>query len=499
MSAGLTSSTVARSRSSRAVLPAIVLLLGAAGWLILFRAEAAAAIHVWRTSTAFGHCFLILPVAAWLAWERRGRLTGETPDPRPWVALAAVPIGLAWFVAERLGIMEGRQLAAMALLLLLVLCVLGWRLWRAFAVPLLYLFFLVPFGASLVQPLQTFTARFIDIGLDVLGIPHVVTRFTIEIPEGMFRVAEACAGLRFLIASVAFGVLYACVMYRSPMRRLAFIVVSAVVPVIANGVRALGIVFLGHLRGSAEAGAVDHIVYGWVFFSVVLLLLILAGLPFREAWRFEAPARTPPRAARDSIPVSRMAAGGFAVLLLSAAGPTASGVLDGWAAAEQMAVPESARAEGLAAIRVPPGCRALSAARIECGGTVVDVSVQVFAARTAPSVLIGVRRALTGEASVEDADVSTWTLQNGVPRRWQVVRTADRLVATCLWVAGRPNPPGLTIRGYQALASIGGTTTPPRLVAFSLELPPHAQATSLDTMRRVLESQTLTWRSSGAE
>ncbi len=118
--------------------------------------------------------------------------------------------------------MEGRQLVAVALLLVLVLAVLGRRLWWAFSVPLLYLFLLVPFGGFLVPPLQAFTARFIDLGLDLLGIAHVVTRFVIEIPEGTFRVAEACAGLRFVIAAIAFGMVYACALYRSPGRRIGF-------------------------------------------------------------------------------------------------------------------------------------------------------------------------------------------------------------------------------------------------------------------------------------
>ena len=71
-------------------------------------------------------------------------------------------------------------------------------------------------------------------------------------------------------------------MYRSPVRRGAFILISIVVPVIANGLRGLGIVYLGYLLGSAKAGAADHLIYGWLFFSLVIGLLITAGLPFRQ-------------------------------------------------------------------------------------------------------------------------------------------------------------------------------------------------------------------------
>ena len=63
---------------------------------------------------------------------------------------------------------------------------------------------------------------------------------------------------------------------------MVFIAASIVVPIIANGLRALGIVALGHVLGSAQAAATDHVLYGWMFFSLVILLLIALGLPFRE-------------------------------------------------------------------------------------------------------------------------------------------------------------------------------------------------------------------------
>ena len=139
------------------------------------------------------------------------------------------------------------------------LAILGWRLWWALLGPLLYLYFLVPFGEFLTPKLQDITAVFIRHGVVVLNIPAYVDGYTIEIAAGTFYVAEACAGLRFLIASIAFGVLYALLVYRSPIRRTAFILISIVVPIIANGFRALGIVALGHYLGSADAAAADHV------------------------------------------------------------------------------------------------------------------------------------------------------------------------------------------------------------------------------------------------
>ena len=265
------------------------LALGLVAWAALFHTEIVRAVEVWDGSTAYSHCWFVLPIALYLAWDRREAAAGIAARPILWPVLLVIPGTLAWLAAERVGIMEGRQLVAVGFVQLLFLAVLGWRLAWAFSAPLLYLFFLVPFGAFLTGSLQRFTAAFTDVGLSVVGIPYIMDQFTIEIPEGTFYIAEACAGLRFLIASIAFGVLYACLIYRSPWRRAAFMLASCIVPVIANGFRALGIVVLGHILGSAEAAEADHIVYGWVFFSLVIFLLILAGLPFRED-RQEPPA-----------------------------------------------------------------------------------------------------------------------------------------------------------------------------------------------------------------
>jgi exosortase A len=306
--ANLAAEEAAQRRAAlwRAVLASIVAVL--ALFALLYPTEIAGAVRVWSQSTAYNHCWLILPIVAWLFWERRRELALWTPSPsaRP---LLFVPVAAGlWLLAQRAGILEGRQLALMLMLQALLAALLGPRFWRAFIFEFLYLFFLVPTGEFLVPSLQVFTRDFIVGGLQLLHIPVYSDSTLIEIPEGRFFVAEACAGLRFLIASVAFGALYAYLIFRSWTRRLIFFVVSLIVPVIANGFRALGIVLIGHWRGSAEAAVTDHILYGWIFFTLVLFLLIALGLPFREKQerRGPVPARWP--ASRRHLPAIAAAA-----------------------------------------------------------------------------------------------------------------------------------------------------------------------------------------------
>src|SRR5215467_9440355 len=162
----------------------------------------------------------------------------------------------------------------MAMFQVVLLVALGPRVFRCLLAPLLFLFFLVPSGAFLVPSLQTITTAIIVAGLQGLHIPVFADGYMIEIPEGTFEIAEVCAGLRFLIASSVFGCFFAVLMYRSLIRRVLFVTLSVAVPIFANGLRALGIVVLAHLEGSSAAVEADRIVYGWLFFSLVSVILI---------------------------------------------------------------------------------------------------------------------------------------------------------------------------------------------------------------------------------
>src|SRR5205807_1128751 len=250
---------------------------------LAFQQEIVGAVRVWIGSTAYNHCFLVLPLVAVLLWSRRDIIASLRPQTAVW-ALALVPVlSAVWMAAALMDILEAEQLVVVALFEVLLVAVIGWRAFRALLAPLLFLFFLVPFGAFLVPALQRFTAAFAVNGLQLLGIPVFADGLIIQIPEGSFEVAEACAGLRFLIASIVFGCFFATIMYRSWLRRSAFIGLSILLPIVANGLRALGLILVAHVEGSATAMEADHILYGWIFFTLVTLLLIGIGMTFAES------------------------------------------------------------------------------------------------------------------------------------------------------------------------------------------------------------------------
>jgi EpsI family protein len=111
-------------------------------------------------------------------------------------------------------------------------------------------------------------------------------------------VVEACSGLRYLFASAMVGTLYAYLSFRRWPRRLAFVLVSLLMPVVANWVRALLIVLLGHYSDNRIATGADHLIYGWVFFGFIMMLMFWVGNRWADApLAPAAPAQGEPQAA----------------------------------------------------------------------------------------------------------------------------------------------------------------------------------------------------------
>jgi len=316
------------------------IVFGLVTFAVAFFHEMVRAVDVWIASTAYNHCFLVLPLFGFLLWDRRSTIALLRPRPSPWAVLAMPLLAILWTGAVLIDVLEARQLLVVALFEVFLLSIIGWRTFRALMAPLLFLFFLVPFGAFLVPALQVFTTSFTVHGLELLGIPVYADRFFIQIPAGSFEVAEACAGLRFLIASIVFGCFFATVMYQSWLRRLIFIVLSLIVPIIANGFRALGLLLLAELQGSASAVAADHVIYGWLFFSLITFLLILIGLSFSGRKSVAVPTGLPIASASGIRTTATAALALFLVLL----GPS-----------YLLAVDRAAAAPGKSPLSVPMG------------------------------------------------------------------------------------------------------------------------------------------------
>ena len=249
---------------------------------LLYFATAASMVSVWNSSETFAHGYIILPISLALIWRQRAWF-GQLP-PQPWRPglVLLLGAGAAWLAGFMGDVQVVMQYAFVAMFPIAALTLLGPRLASKFTFPLLFLLFAVPFGEIFVNPLIEHTADFTVWAVQATGIPVLRNGTRFELPTGSWSVVEACSGIRYLISSITLGCLYAYLTYRSNLKRTMFIGLAIVVPIVANWLRAYGIVMIGHTSGMTLATGVDHLVYGWLFFGVIMFIMFWIGSFWRE-------------------------------------------------------------------------------------------------------------------------------------------------------------------------------------------------------------------------
>ncbi|WP_347259029.1 exosortase A [Methylocaldum sp.] len=250
---------------------AVLALLG------IYHSTFASMVAIWWRSETFAHGFIIFPVSIWLIWRERCELARIIPYPDYRALPLLISLGFAWLAARLVDVLVIEQLMLIGMIPVLIWLLLGWTVLTKLAFPLGFLLFAVPTGEALVPILMEFTADFTVKMLQITRIPVYREGTFFSIPSGDWSVVEACSGIRYLIASITLGFLYAYLSYRSMVRRMAFIVLALCFPIIANGLRAYMIVMIGHLSGMKLAVGVDHVIYGWIFFGIVMLFMFWIG------------------------------------------------------------------------------------------------------------------------------------------------------------------------------------------------------------------------------
>ena len=262
--------------------PWLALGVAVAFVLVAFRGTWSEMARVWWTSETFGHGMVVPVLAAWLAWRSRARLDGlaMAPDLRGAIAFALACAG--WYVSELAGTAVVAQFALTAMLPCVVWACAGWPTVRAFAGPLVFLFFMVPAGEALNPMLMEGTADATVAVLRAIGIPVYREGLHFALPTGRWSVVEACSGLRYVIAAAMLSTLFALVNFERTGKRLAFIGTAIALAVLANWMRAVLVVLAGHLSGMTVGTGDDHVWFGWVFFGVAMFAVFAMGARWRD-------------------------------------------------------------------------------------------------------------------------------------------------------------------------------------------------------------------------
>jgi len=251
-------------------------------WAVVYQEAIVGMEAIWSRSDTFAHGYFILPISLWLLWRDKEHLLASKVSST-WLPLPILAGSLfVWLFSYAADINVLGQLSAVISLICLLWLMVGNKVAWRYKFPLAYLIFAVPMGENLIPQLQDITAWFTVFFLKLNGIPVFVDGLYIQIPTGMFEVAVACSGIRYLIASIAVGTLFAYLTYNKTYKQIIFILFAVLLPILANGIRAYGIVAIAYYSDMKYATGVDHLIYGWLFFGVLIMLMFYIGGLFAD-------------------------------------------------------------------------------------------------------------------------------------------------------------------------------------------------------------------------
>lgn len=294
---------------------------------------------------AYRHGFLVLPIAGFMLMKTRAKLTAAPIAPW-WPGLLLVgAVVVLWLVACAAAVQAVEHAAAVVAIPVVVLAVLGLALFRAASFPLLFTLLSVPVGDNAVPWLRESTADVASLLLRVSGIPVYREGMYLSLPGGNFEIADACAGLNYMTAGIAFALLFAWLSYREWKTRAIFVGCAFLLFLVGNAVRAYIVMAVASATNMRWLAGHDHIVFGTILFCVLIVLLALVGRRYADAPGGPEPADASRGAAASA---GKLAAAAVAAGLLLQAGPAAHAYRAGAARvhAVQLALPRLADCAG---------------------------------------------------------------------------------------------------------------------------------------------------------
>jgi exosortase len=249
-------------------------------------------VHDWSHDENYSHGFLIVPLAAWFAWQRRHRLADAAARPSG-LGLGLIVVALTLIIVGSLG--AELFLTRVSLILLLAGAVLwlhGREHLRILVFPLLFLVLMVPLPAivfnQIAFPLQLVASRIGAAGIQACAVPVLREGNVIVLADTSLEVAEACSGIRSLVSLLTLGILVG--YFTDPRLWVRWAIAIAVIPIaiVANAARVTGTGVLAHYYGAEAAHGFFHTFSGWLVFAVAFLLLVgvarvLSRIPSRAA------------------------------------------------------------------------------------------------------------------------------------------------------------------------------------------------------------------------
>ncbi|MBM4149548.1 MAG: exosortase/archaeosortase family protein [Lentisphaerae bacterium] len=229
------------------------------------------------------HGWLIPLVSGYLVWRDRAKLA-STPKRASGVGLILVAaLLLLHWGGVRVQQTRLSLLSLAGLTWAIPLSLYGAGVARLLVFPCAYLLFCIPlsFLNEVSLPLRLVAGAMSVWTLNGLGIPAVRSGTAI-FAQGpadtlSFDVADACSGLRSLLAMMALTAIYAHLTQRNAARKWTLFVASLPIAVVANVFRITAVAVVARLFGQESGLKLYHDYSGFLVFGAAVLMMAAAG------------------------------------------------------------------------------------------------------------------------------------------------------------------------------------------------------------------------------
>jgi exosortase len=271
-------------------------------FLLLFRYELVRMVTQWRTHPSWSHGFLIPVFSLYFVHQQRHRILSSRYRTRMsgLVLLVLAIVIYAFNTVSPSGYAYVRALAMLVALVAVVWLLGGGRLLRWTWLPIVYLLFAVPLPqrlyVALTLPLRRGAAVVAAALLDACpGLETSVQGVVIDIVyrgqrlEPALNVAEACSGMRLLVAFLALGVAMAALHPRPLAQRLGLLVATIPIAILCNIVRVTVTGFLYVFAHPRYTQGLYHDALGFAMLPLAFLMLGAVAWFMRSLYEPAAP------------------------------------------------------------------------------------------------------------------------------------------------------------------------------------------------------------------
>lgn len=254
-------------------------VLTAACFGYLYRDVIAKLVHDWSIDDNYSHGFLIVPIALYFIWERRGRLSAAARQPSAW-GLAAILASMAMLLAGILGSeLFLTRVSMLGSIAGAVLFVYGWNHLKILLFPIAFLLLMIPIPAIIFNqvafPLQLLASRFGEMALQACQVPVLREGNVIHLANTSLEVAEACSGIRSLVSLLTLGIVYGYFTDSRTWVRSLLALGTIPIAIAANGIRVAGTGVAAHFYGAEAAQGFFHSFSGWIIFIAAFIMMFI--------------------------------------------------------------------------------------------------------------------------------------------------------------------------------------------------------------------------------